>query len=39
MITLINVVFFSDTIKARPFKPCMIIILLGVYIVILGLMT
>ena len=34
-----DVAVFSDTIKARPFKLCMIIILFGVYIVIVGLMT
>ena len=31
--------FFMDTIKAGPFKLCMIITLLGVYIVIVSLMT
>ena len=31
--------FFSDIIKARFFKLCLIITLLGVYIVIVGLMT
>ena len=30
---------FSDTIKARSFKCCMTITVLGLYIVILGLMT
>ena len=35
----INVAFFLDTIKARSFKLCMIIILLGVYIFIESLMT
>ena len=30
---------FLDTIEARSFKLCMIITLLGVYIVIVGLMT
>ena len=34
-----NVGFLLDTIEARPFKLCMIITLLGVYIIILGLMT
>ena len=34
----INVGFFSDTIKTRSFKLCMIKTFLGVYIVILGLM-
>ena len=33
------VAFISDTAKARSFKLCMIIILLGVYIFIVGLMT
>ena len=35
----VNVGFFSDTIKAKSFKLCMIISMLGIYIVILGLMT
>ena len=34
-----NVGVYSDTIKARSFKLCVIITLLGVYIVIIGLMT
>ena len=34
----INVGFFSDTLKVRSFKFCMIITLIGVFIVILGLM-
>ena len=34
-----NVGFFSDTMKARSFKLCMVITLLGFYVVILGLMT
>ena len=34
-----DVGFFSRTIQARSFKLCMIITSLGVYIVILGLMT
>ena len=36
---LLTVFFFSDTIKTSSFKLCMIINLLGVYIVIMGLMT
>ena len=36
---IFNVGFFSDAVKARSFKLCMIIILLRVYIVILGSMT
>ena len=35
---MFNVGFFPDTIKARSFNLCMVITLLGVYIVILGLM-
>ena len=35
----IGVGFFSDTIKARSFKLCLITTLLGVYIVILSLLT
>ena len=31
--------FFSDTIKTRSFKMCMVITMLGIYIVTLGLMT
>ena len=34
-----NIAFFSDTIKKTSFKLCLIITLLGVYIVIPGLMT
>ena len=34
-----NVGFFSDTIVLRSFKLCLIITLLGVYIVTVGLMT
>ena len=34
-----NIGFFSDTIKARCFKLCMIITLIGICIVIVGLMT
>ena len=34
-----NIAFFLDTVKARSFKLCMIITLLGVYIFIIGLMT
>ena len=34
---MFNVGFFPDTIKARSFNLCMVITLLGVYIVILGL--
>ena len=34
-----NIGFFLDTIKARSFKLCMLISLLGVYIVLLGLIT
>ena len=33
------VCFFSDTLKARSFKLCMIMTVLGVYIVILGFMA
>ena len=34
--TNINVTFFSDTVKARSFKLCFTITLLGVYIFIVG---
>ena len=34
-----NIGFFLDTMKARSFKLCTIINFLGVYIVILGLIT
>ena len=34
-----NVAFILNTIKARTFKHCMIITLLGVYVFIVGLMT
>ena len=33
-----NVIIFSNTVKAKSFKLCMIITLLGVYIYIVGLM-
>ena len=35
----LDVAFFFDTIKGRYFKLCIFITLLGVYIVIVGLMT
>ena len=35
----LNVGFFMDTVEARSFKLCMIITLLGVYIIMIGLMT
>ena len=35
----LNIGLFSNIIKVRPFKLCIVITLLGVYIVILGLMT
>ena len=37
--THFNIDFFSDTVKARSFKLCLIITLLEVYIFIVGLMT